>query len=294
MLKLLISITCAFVVSSVSPVLAAPPKVKVDHPGLRKLQWQQAAQADSFREMTTFEMIDLLHEMDFHHIELSPGQSLSPEKKTVKTGPDMSAEDLDALLAKLKTVKMDIVSYGPADLSGGEADARRTFEFAKKLKVKTIITDAPAGSLELLDKLATENSINIALTSATPAKRYRDADALLKALEGRSARVGVCADLVAWKQAGQDPVKTVQKLAGHVLLVHLSDIADGKSVPVGTGTVDAAGVLAALKGQQFKGICCVLDDTDNPQDRLENFAKSVNAFNEQVTKLAGTTPDAAH
>ena len=288
MLKLLISITSAFVISSGSLVVAAPPKVHVDHPGLVKLHWQQAARAESFREMTTFEMIDLLHEMDFHHIELSPGQSLSPDKKTSKIAPEMSGEDLDALLAKLKAVKMDIVSYGGADLSGGEADARRTFEFAKRLKVKTIITDAPAGSLELLDKLATDNSINIALTSATPAKRYADAGAFSKALEGRSARVGVCADLVAWKQAGQDPVKMVQTLAGHVLLVHLSDIADGKPVPLGTGTVDAAGVLAELKGQQFKGICCVLDDTDNPEDRLENFAKSVNAFNQQVTKLAGT------
>ena len=35
----------------------------VDHAGLVKLHWQQAAKASTFREMTTFEMIDLLHEM---------------------------------------------------------------------------------------------------------------------------------------------------------------------------------------------------------------------------------------
>jgi len=75
------------------------------------------------------------------------------------------------------------------------------------------------------------------------------------------------------------------------LLVHLSDIADGKPVPLGAGTVDAAGVLAELKGQQFKGICCVQDEADAAQDRLENFAKSVNAFNDQVSKLAGTQPE---
>src|SRR3954469_1375847 len=92
------------------PLLAAAPQTHVDHPGLVKLHWQQAAKASTFKEMTTFEMIDLLHEMDFHHIELVPGQSLSPDKRDVKTGPDMSAADVDALMAKLKSVRMDIVS----------------------------------------------------------------------------------------------------------------------------------------------------------------------------------------
>src|SRR5437764_11015077 len=97
------------------PLLAAAPQTHVDHPGLVKLHWQQAAKASTFREMTTFEMIDLLHEMDFHHIELVPGQALSPEKKEVKISPEMGSDDVDALLAKLKSVKMDIVSFGVAD-----------------------------------------------------------------------------------------------------------------------------------------------------------------------------------
>src|SRR3954466_13029667 len=88
---------------------AAPPKTHVDHPGLVKLHWQQAAKASTFREMTTFEMIDLLHAMDFHHIELVPGQALSPDKLDVKISADMGAADVDALMAKLKSVKMDIV-----------------------------------------------------------------------------------------------------------------------------------------------------------------------------------------
>ena len=97
------------------PLLAAAPQTHVDHPGLVKLHWQQAAKASTFREMTTFEMIDLLHEMDFHHIELVPGQSLSPERKDVKISPEMSPADVEALLAKLKAVKMDIVSFGVAE-----------------------------------------------------------------------------------------------------------------------------------------------------------------------------------
>ena len=38
------------------PLLAAAPQTHVDHPGLVKLHWQQAAKASTFREMTTFEI----------------------------------------------------------------------------------------------------------------------------------------------------------------------------------------------------------------------------------------------
>src|SRR4051794_27490492 len=102
------------------PLLAAAPEVHVDHPGLVKLHWQQAARSSTFHGMTTFEMIDLLKSMDFHHIELVPGQALSPDKKDVKISQDMSAEDVDALMAKLKSVKLDIVSFGPVDFGKNE------------------------------------------------------------------------------------------------------------------------------------------------------------------------------
>src|SRR4051794_29290739 len=149
-------------------LLGAAPQTHVDHPGLKKLAWQQAARSSTFKEMTTFEMLDLLHEMDFHHIELVPGQSLAPEHKEWKTGVDMPAEAVDALLAKLKEHKMDIVSFGPVDFGKSEAEAKLVFEQGKKLKLKTFITDAPADELEMLDKLATEYQINLALTTDTP------------------------------------------------------------------------------------------------------------------------------
>src|SRR3954453_19402320 len=165
---------CKSILASLSLFLliAAAPATHVDHPGLKKLGWQQAARASTFREMTTFEMIDLLHEMDFHHIELAPGQALSPEKKEVKISPEMPAEDLDALMAKLKAVKMDIVSFGVADFGNTPDSAKKVFEFGKKLKLKTIVTDTSPETLEILDKLATEYQINVALTSDSPARRY--------------------------------------------------------------------------------------------------------------------------
>lgn len=269
------------------PSFAAAPPTRVDHAGLKKLSWQLAARASTFREMTTFEMIDLLHEMDLHHIELSPGQSLSAEQKDAKIDPTMSDKDLDALLAKLKAVKMDIVSFGVADFGSTEADARKVFEFGKKLKLKTIITDAPPETLEMLDKLATEYQINIALSSATAAKRYINPDTTMAAVKDRSARIGISAELAAFKLARQDSADYIKKLNTRILLVHISDVdSQGKPVALGTGTVDAGQALTALRDQKFKGICCVEDDSESAANRLEGFAKSVSAFSDVLTEIS--------
>jgi hypothetical protein len=260
------------------PLLAAAPEVHIDHPGLVKLHWQQAADASAFREMTTFDMIDLLHEMDVHHIQLSPGQALSPEKKDVKIGPEMAQGDIDALLAKLKKVHMDVVSYGLADFGRSDEEARKVFEFGRKIKLKTFVSDTPPDLIPMLDKVAMEYQINVALTGDSPAKRYKTCDDALGAVKGNSKFMGVCADVAAWSKSGQSPTDCIEKCAGHVLLVTLSHVDDP--------SVQAKPALEALKAQDFKGICCLQDETENPDQRLQNFAKSVNAFSEIVTKLA--------
>ena len=205
----------------------AVPKTHVDHPGLQKLKWQQAVNASSFKKMTLYEMIDLLHALDVHHIELLPGQALSPEHKDVQINANLPADQIDALLAKLKGLRMDIVSYDAGALSN-EDEARKIFEVGKKLKIKTVVCEASPDKLEMLDKLANEFSLNVALLG--------NPDELSKALEGRSKRVGLCADPAGWRKQGKSPLECAKTLAPRVLEVALVDTdASGKPVAVGSG-----------------------------------------------------------
>jgi sugar phosphate isomerase/epimerase len=54
---------------------------------------------------------------------------------------------------------------------------------------------------------------------------------------------------VYWaRRGGQDPVTLIHKMGSRVLLVHLKDLAagaEGRFAPVGSGTLDFAGILAA-------------------------------------------------
>ena len=127
----------------------------------------------------------------------------------------------------------------------------------------------------MLDKLATEFQVNVALTIGANSGR-NSPDDLANAIKGRSARMGICADLPAWQAAGHDAIE-VTKFDDHVLIVVL------KNVEAQPKLKD---VLTVLHNQGFKGICFITDTTNDPQARMENFAKSINAFNVIVTELA--------
>jgi sugar phosphate isomerase/epimerase len=188
------------------------------------------------------------------------------------------------LNARLKEAHVDIVSYSVPEFGRSEVDARKIFEFAKGLKVKNIV-GAPSGdSLEMLDKLAMEYQINVAILNQPGLPPpYASGDALLQAVQERSTRIGVCADIAEWHRAGQDPVDCVRKLKGRIFEVYLKDSSGQAEAAV------VADVLKELAQQKFKGAFCVQTATGSGPDLIKNLAVVVNGFSDIVTRLATTT-----
>jgi sugar phosphate isomerase/epimerase len=280
--SLMLTLSCALVCVA-EQAESSPSLIRIDHAGLKKLSWQLLCQASMFRDLTVMEMLEILHTNGFHHIELSPGQSLSSvHDKDIKVGPDMGPADLEMLSAKLKDVHLDIVSYGVAEFGHSEADARKVFEFAKGLNVKNIIAAPPANSLEMLDKLATEYAINVAILNQPGSPSFADGDALLQAIKERSMRIGVCADIIEWRRTGQDPVDCVRKLKGRIFEVHLKD----SNSPQEAAAI--SDVLKELAQQKFKGAFCVQTTTGSGPELLKHLAAVVNSFSDIVSKLAAT------
>lgn len=249
------------------------PVAHVNHAALVKLSWQLACQGATFRDRSTLEMIDLLHSLDFHHIEIAPDQAQSPE-------------DVDTLLKKLKSVHMDIVSYGVVHPDGNGSDVRKILDLAKTLRAKTIVVDPADDSLDVLDKLAGEYRMNVAIVNLPKPANHWNPNEELRLLSGRSGRMGICADVAAWRKSGLSPVQCVRKLAGHILEVRLGDIDDrGRETTLGAGVADISGVASELKRQRFKGICAIGYATGSGQDLVDQFTLSVNAFSDIVGEL---------
>lgn len=267
---------------------APAPTAHINHPALKKLGWQLACQASTFDDMPLLEMIDLLHSLGFHHIELSPSQTLSKESNSVLVNENLTPEQIESIIAKLKSVKMDAISFGVIDLSNDAAKAKKVFDFARKLKLKTIVIQPAPNAMEALETLADQYGINIAVFTPAPAgNQATDCDALLNALKDRSKRIGICADLANLRRGNATPADCLKKFGDRLMDVHFNDIdAQGAEVPFGSGTVDAAAVVKQLEDQKFKGTCALEYSTGRGQDLINHFVQSVNAFSDLLGKEA--------
>src|SRR3989442_2327806 len=99
------------------------------------------------------------------------------------------------------------------------ATRRKVFEFAKSINAPMLVVGigADASSFADLDTLAQEFAINVAIESRT------DPKAVMNALEGRSKRLGVAADLGGWMQAGVKPVDGLAVAKDKLLIVDVTD-----------------------------------------------------------------------
>jgi len=266
---------------------AAVPKPKIDHAALRKLGWKLGCQAFTFREMTLFETIDTLKSLDIRCVELFPGQRLSRERP-ISVDQNMPAEAVDELVKKLKASNVQAVAFGVVGgLGADEANARKLFEFAKKLGIETITAEPPAQAMPMLDKLCQEYKISIAIHNHPRPSPYWNPDVILDAAKGCSKRIGSCADVGHWYRSGLAPMDCLRKLKGRVVSLHLKDLDEAKrDVPVGDGVLGVKALLTELKSQGFKGVVSIEYEVGSGAQLIADVAKCAAFVSSVATELA--------
>ena len=167
---------------------------------------------------------------------------------------------------------------------------KKQFDIAKQLGVKFVTAEPPVNMLDSIDSLAGAYGIKVAIHDHWKGvSRYWHPDSVLAAIKDHP-NFGACADLGHWPKSGINPVDAVKKLSGHIIGVHLKDIAafDNpklKDVPVGTGVVDFPAVFAELKKQQFRGAIYIERDAEDLPSNLPSVIQTVKYYNEQVKQL---------
>jgi sugar phosphate isomerase/epimerase len=257
-----------------------------DDSAAEKLGWRLGVQAWTFRDRTAYEAIDTAAKLGLKYIELYPGQSLRPDKRDAKVGPDMTDDQRDGLRNYLKKSGVKAVSFGVVDFKKDEAEARKVFEFARKMELENLSCEPDPDAYELVDKLCNEYRINAAIHNHSKPSRYWNPDTVLMALKGRSQRFGACADTGHWPRSGLVPVECLKKYDGHIIELHFKDIDGGVDKPWGMGKGDARGMLRELKRQGFKGLIDV-EYEDGEGAVLEgNVARCITFFDDTARDLA--------
>ena len=217
-------------------------------------------QAWTFNHFTAFEAIEKTAQAGGKVIEFFPGQSLSREQPNLRIEINASDDVLARLQAKLKEQGVKAVSVGVVPIPADEAGARKVFEFAKKLGLRTITTESTE-SINTIEKLVKEYDICVGFHNhpgSYARSDYTVWDPLFIAgvVAGRDPRIGATADTGHWCTSGIKPVEALKLLKGRIISVHLKDkLAFGQShdVPYGQGVADIKGCLDELKAQGFNG-----------------------------------------
>lgn len=261
--------------------------LKLNYRAMNKLGWKLTCQAWTFREMSAFEALDTMHNLGVRYVQFFPGQKFSKEKPDAKLDHNMSPELITELKAKLKEVNITPVCYGVVNMGKDEASARKVFDWAKTMGLINIVCEPDEALVPTLDKLAQEYKINIAIHDHPNPSHYWNPDTVLKVSEGRSKRIGFCADTGHWYRSGLVPVECIKKAEGRLHDMHFKDLSPDKhDVPWGTGQCNARAMLEEVKRQGAKPTITIEYEYGSGPELVENVKKCVLWFSEQATDLA--------
>jgi len=154
------------------------------------------------------------------------------------------------------------VNYGVVDIPKDEAQARKIFEFAKKLGLYGVTTES-VDAIDTIEKLVKEYDIRVGFHDHPkrpndPGYRMWDPNYVLSVVKERDHRIGSCADTGHWVRSGLKPVECLRILKGRIISSHLKDLnefgkPDAHDLPYGAGVSDVPAILNELKRQGFQG-----------------------------------------
>ena len=250
--------------------------------------WKLGVALWTFHTVNFPQSLDKVDSAGIKYIEPNTFHSAGPELKDsmiLQLSP-AGIEKLKAMIAQKGLTAESIYIVGDSTIQSW----KKQFDIAKQLGVKYVTTEPPLDMWDSIDSLAGVYGVKVAIHEHWKGvSHYWNPDTTLMALKGHP-NFGVCADLGHWPKSGIDPLDAVKKLSGHIIGVHLKDIAAYndpalRDVPVGTGVVNFPAIFEELKKQNFNGHIYIERDAEDQPSNLPSVLQTVKYYNEQVGKL---------
>src|ERR1043166_2233075 len=132
------------------------------------LGWQVGIGADAFRQTTLFNALEKTDQLTLGALEVSAAQKVNLEiPKPVS--PTLAPGEITAVKDRMLALNVRIASYRVPAIGPGEDPARKLFDFARNIGISIVTVEHAPDSLPLIDKLANEYNVSVALcgTSAS-------------------------------------------------------------------------------------------------------------------------------
>jgi len=235
----------------------------------------------TFRDRSFVEAVKTAKKVGFEYAEAYPGQNLG-EGFEGNMGPGMNAETRQKVKDFLKEQGVKLVVFGVCG-AGDEAGWKHLFSFAKDMGIEILQVEVGKDdqTLDLLDKLAGEYGVKVALHNHTQKEGFPDAQ--LKQI-GNRKNVGSGADTGHWLTADVCALDGIKLLEGKIFTLHLVDVnkmgGGNHAVPYGTGVGELGKMMNELRRQKFSGIISCEYEHMTPQleDEVAQCVKWYKAF----------------
>jgi len=187
-------------------------------------EWKLGVAMYTFHTVSFPEAIDKVDSAGIHLIE---GMTFHRSGKALK---DSAISQLSPSgIAQIKKIAENKkVEIGSVYIGGGKTveSWKKEFEIAKQLGAKFVTAEPPANMWDSIDSLAGIYGLKVAIHEHWKGvSAYWHPDSVLAAIKDHP-NFGACADLGHWPKSGIDPVEGVKKLKGHIMAIHLKDIAE--------------------------------------------------------------------
>jgi len=201
----------------------------------------------------------------------------------------LSSTGIEKIKEQLNDKKIRMTSIY---LTGGnnKTEWEKQFKLAKQLNVEYVTAEPAIKMWDIVDSLAGAYKLKVAIHNHwRGASDYWSPDSVLAALKDHP-NFGACPDLGHWPKSGINPVEGLKKLQGHIIGIHLKDIAAFsnpalKDVPIGKGVVDFPGVFRELIRQNYKGYFMIERDAEEKPSNLSSVIYGIKYYNKQVSIL---------
>lgn len=260
-----------------------------------KLGWRLGIEAYTFHKYSLFEAIEKTSALGLPFMGGLSFQKVSADiPKNFE--PGLSDDELRQVRLKLDAAGVRLLTYYIQDIPGDEAGCRKVFEFGRKIGIESFMSEPKPEALGTIEKFCDAYDINVALhnhdSKASPL--YWNPAGILKACEGRSKRLGACADIGYWMRSGIDPIAGVRQLKDRLITVQMHDLhargPDGHDVPWGTGVGNTAALLKEFHRLGIRPTMFGLEYSCNWLESMPDIAKCIACFNEVSLKLGNAGP----
>jgi len=243
------------------------------------LGWKIGLRTEAFPSKYLADALDKIDGLGLGDVELFSNQQFDiaiPKNVDIKLYPD----EVRAVTDKLIAMNLNAVAYHTPSIGPDEKSIRSVLDLAQTLKTTVLVVDQMPGDLSLLDRLADESKLKVAICG--------DLKATLVAVTPYS-NLGVCGDTADWLEHGVQPADAVAQLKDKLLVLNLRDRSsrgkEGHDVPPGTGVADIGKVLLAMYHLQIKPSLLTIS---SPAGTLE---KAMGTFDEALRPVMADRVD---